>query len=70
MARKSDRKVVLHKHVLAVMRRIGDILPRLDDSEREEVFGILTAVLEYLQQQHAEERAAEFCRGALSGARG
>jgi hypothetical protein len=32
---------VLHKHVYAVMRAIGDVVPRLDNEARSDPFGVL-----------------------------
>jgi hypothetical protein len=51
---------VLHKHVYAVMRAIGDIVPRLDDEARRELFDVLRSVLQYLQEHEAKRASAEF----------
>jgi len=58
MARKKG--VVLHRHVYAVMRAIGDVVPRLDAEARYELFGVLTSILQYLQEKDGKKRSTEF----------
>jgi hypothetical protein len=40
-----SRGKVLHRHVYAVMRAIGDVVPRLDAEGRYELFGVLSSIL-------------------------
>ena len=58
MARKSGK--VLKKHLLIALRAIGDFVPRLPADERADVFVVLTAILEYLQEHQAEGRDTAF----------
>jgi hypothetical protein len=58
MARKSGE--ILQKHLLITLRAIGDFVPRLPHDERADVFVVLTAILEYLQEHQAGERDTEF----------